>query len=367
LVLSPSEIDSPDFREIFIINHRFRTNLLLILSIDEKEHRMSIEDELRLKLKNNQHAAFITDADDLLAAWRHGREKTSGSRCFDFSRVPKEYRLSAPPNERAALMPCIVTVRRQQSYTSKTIKPAPGYSTNSCHGHGRIVHLTTEDLDALDTVSFAKRNVAPYISPIMDAATLSLVCKDLGLTGKAMPKVINGRQYIAFSGYSGLRTIFPGTLYSVNHRKIVTMAIGALGIKKMVKSGGILTICLTVPLTILELFLKDQATLSAIAGTLATDILKIGASALIGAIAGLAAGAITTVAIVPIAVAIGVGTYVGHKLDKQDERYGITEKLITALEGMGDEMDKIAGQAGSALYRGTEGFLRSQGIRLPNY
>ena len=47
---------------------------------------MSLEEDLRLKLKNNQHTAFITDADDLLAAWRHRREKTSGSRCFDIQR-----------------------------------------------------------------------------------------------------------------------------------------------------------------------------------------------------------------------------------------------------------------------------------------
>ncbi len=52
------------------------------------------------------------------------------------------------------------------------------------------------DLTELDAVGFAKRNVAPYISPVLDTYTLSLVCKDLGLTGKAIPKVIDGRQYI---------------------------------------------------------------------------------------------------------------------------------------------------------------------------
>jgi hypothetical protein len=41
-------------------------------------------------------------------------------------------------------------------------------------------------------LSFAKRNVAPYISPIMDSATLFRVCNDLGISGRALPKVING-------------------------------------------------------------------------------------------------------------------------------------------------------------------------------
>jgi hypothetical protein len=43
--------------------------------------------------------------------------------------------------------------------------------------------------------------------------------------------VINGRQYIAFSGYPGFRSMFPDTIYSANNRKIITMAIGTLGIK----------------------------------------------------------------------------------------------------------------------------------------
>jgi hypothetical protein len=256
---------------------------------------MSIAEDLKNKLDNNHRTVVITDADDLLAAWIHRRE-SSGGRCFDFSRVPKEYRLSAPPNERAELMPCHVSVRRNRSHVTKTIKPAPGYSTIACHGHGRTARLSTHDLDALSAVSFTKRNVAPYISPIMDSATLSLVCKDLGITGRALPKVIKGRQYIAFSGYSGLRTMFPGTIYRADNKKIINMAIGSLGIKKMVKTGGILTFTITVPLTVLELYLKDQLTLSAIAGTLSADILKIGVSSLMGAISGLAFGAFTTVA-----------------------------------------------------------------------
>jgi hypothetical protein len=189
----------------------------------------------------------------------------------------------------------------------------------------------------------------------------------LGITARAIPKVINGRQYIAFSGHSGLRTMFPGTIYAANNRKIITMAIGALGIKNMVKTGGILTIYLTVPLTVLELFLKDQVTLSSIAGTLTADIMKIGVGSLIGAVMGLAVGELTTIACAPIIAAIFFGGIAGGVLDWADNHYNLTEKLITGLKKMGDEMDKIAGQAGSALYRGTEGFLRSQGLRIPNY
>ncbi len=332
---------------------------------------MSIAEDLKLKLRNNQRVIFITDADDLLAAWRHRREKTSRScRCFDFSRVPKEYRLSAPPNERAELMPCHVTVRRHRSHITKAIKPAPEYATRACHGHGRTDHLSTQDLDVLDTVSFAKRNVAPYISPILDTTTLSLVCKDLGITGRAIPKVIKGRQYIAFSGYPGLRTRFPGTIYSVKNRKIITMAIGALGIRNMVKSGGILTICITVPLTILEAFLKDRHTMYQLAGNLSMELFKIGMASVMGAVFGIAAGGIITYAFAPIAVAIVVSVGVGFGLNILDDKYQLTQKLSSIMEDMGSQITKATkngiDEAQRSIYRGLEGFVRGQtGYRGP--
>ncbi len=332
---------------------------------------MSVAEDLKLKLKNNQRTIYITDADDLLAAWRHRREKKSRScRCFDFSRVPKEYRLSVPPNERAALMPCHVSVRCHRSHVTKTIKPAPEYSTNACHGHDRTVRLSTQDLDALAAVSFAKRNVAPYISPIMDTATLSLVCKDLGITGRAIPKVIKGRQYIAFSGYPGLRTRFPGTIYSANNRKIITMAIGALGIKNMVTKGGVLTICITVPLTILEVFLKDHHTGFQLFGNLAMELFKIGTAAIMGAIAGIAFGGAVTVAALPIFITIGVSVVVGIGLNALDKQYNLTERLASALEEFSNQITNAAkngiDDAQLSTYRGLKGFIQGQtGYRGP--
>jgi hypothetical protein len=203
----------------------------------------------------------------------------------------------------------------------------------------------------------------------MDTATLSLVCKDLGITGRAIPKVINGRQYIAFSGYPGLRTMFPGTIYLANNRKIITMAIGALGIKNMVKFGAKLTICLTVPLTVLEAFLSDHATRYDLAGDLAYELGKIGISALMGYIAGILVGTWTTVVLWPIVIAIGVGIGAGYFIDKVDAKYQLAEKLSAILEDMSKQIEQSTKntihdvQRGA--YRGLGGFIRSQGYRGP--
>jgi hypothetical protein len=182
--------------------------------------------------------------------------------------------------------------------------------------------------------------VAPYVSPILDAYTLSLVCKDLGLTGKAIPKAINGRQYIILSGYAGLGKYLPGTIYSANNRKIIQMAIGSLGITNMVKRGARLTIYLTVPLTILECILRDQATMASLIGHVATDLAKIGVSAIMSAIAGFITGAVVSSAAAPIIFVIAVGALTGIVLEAFDKQYGLTDKLVATIEKCSQDIVK---------------------------
>ncbi len=308
---------------------------------------MDIAADLKTKLNNNQHYLFITETDELLAAWQFKR-KSSSKRSMDLSNVPKEWRYSTPPNDKDPLMPCHVTLRRKLGQNFSKVEPAYEYTTRSCHHNLGSV----PDLTALEAIDFTKRNVSPWISPFVDAYTLSLVLKDLGINGRAIPKVINGRQYIAFSGYPGLRTHFPGTLYSAKNRKIINMAIGSLGIKNMVKSGGVITLCVTVPLTIVEAFLKDHSSCYELLGNIAADLIKIGIPALIGAILGLATGTVTTVAFFPIAVTILITGLTGYAFNKIDKNYQLTEKLIAALENFGknftehlEQMQKSIGRA----------------------
>ena len=182
--------------------------------------------------------------------------------------------------------------------------------------------------------------MAPYISPILDAHTLSLVCKDLGLNGRAIPKVIKGRQYIILSGYAGLRTYLPGTVYSASNRKIIQMAIGSLGITNMVKSGARLTIYLTVPLTILECFLRDQATMSSLIGHVAADLTKVGIGSIMSAAVGLAAGTVFTGAVLPIFFTIVTCVGTGWALQAIDDRFDLTDKLVAIIEQSGQLLSR---------------------------
>lgn len=333
---------------------------------------MSIAEDLKPKLENNQRVIFITDADDLLAAWRH-RRMNKFKRSFDFSRVPTECRLSAPPDQNAACMPCHVTLNRTRTGVIDAIRPAYEHSSIACHNYGRMKTVTPKDLEKMDTlngvdaVSFARRNMAPYVSPVLDTITLARVCKDLGIDGRAIPKIIKGRQCIAFTGYAGLRSLFPGTAYSHNNRKIIRMAIGSLGIKNMVKNGGTLTFIITVPLTILECYLRDPHSLSEFAGNLTAEILKIGIGMIMGTIAGLIVGTWTTIAIWPIVAAIAIGAITTYVLNEIDEKYQLTEKLVIALEYMADEANKAVDTATWTLSDAFWNFLRQNGIRYHIY
>lgn len=335
---------------------------------------MNIAEDLQVKLNNNQRTIFITEADELLAVWRFKKANTF-KRSVDFSRVPQQWRYSAPPNDKCRLMPYHVSYRLKSSHAYSKVEPAFEHTTRACHHtHSAKADISVPDLTTLQAVDFAKRNVAPYVSPILDAHTLTLVGKDLGLSGRAVTKVIDGRQYIAFVETTGARKIFPGTLYSAKNRQIIKLAIGALGIKNMVKNGGILTICITVPLTILECFLEDHTTLYTFAGHLASDLMKIGISSVMGVIFGLAVGTLggaTFVACAPIAVAILVSVSVGFGLNALDDGYKLTEKLTVVLEDLSEQVAKATENkihdTQRTLHQGFKGVLRSSGLRSRLY
>ena len=320
-----------------------------------------IAQDLKAKLNSNQHTIFITDADDLLAVWRFKRQSAT-KRSKNLSMVPTKWRMSAPPSEKAPLKPCHVSIRRKAGQTFNNVDFG---STMDCHGHGTVKQISIKDLDTLPAVGLAKQNVAPYVSPVLDTGTLALVCKDLGITGRAIPKVIKGRQYIAFSGYAGLRTLFPGTIYSASNRKIIKMGIGALGLGKMAVKGAKITIVLGVSLTIAEAFFSDHATLYDMFGDIAFEVGQVLASSAVGYFFGLVVGAWTTVAIGPIAAFIMLSVGTGLMIEWADKKYQLTEKLSAMLEDMSKQIERSAKNKANdierGLYQGIREFIGSQG------
>jgi hypothetical protein len=330
---------------------------------------MDIEQDLRTSLKNNRREIFITETEELLAAWLF-KKKSSTRRSKNLCAVPTDLRCSRPNCDTSELIPCHVSIRDKAGQTITRITPAPEYSTITCHGHGMLKKISLPDLeslnsmDRLEAITLTKKCFSPYVSPFFDAITLARVAKDLGILGKAIPKVIKGRQYIAFTGYAGTRQIFTASLYSARNAKIINMAIGAMGITKMATKGGIITICLTVPLSVFECYLTDRSTWYELAGSVGADLLMAGTASLMGAIAGIAmSGGNAYIACVPIGAAIFISVLVGFILGYLDKRYQLTEKLIALLKNINDEADKAVAATGEGFWN----ILRSSGLGMGNW
>jgi hypothetical protein len=147
-----------------------------------------------------------------------------------------------------------------------------------------------------------------------------------GFTTQAYIKTYGGKPHIILKGYPGLRKILTGTRYGIKHPKVITMGLGRAGAINAARSGGILSVVLMSTYRVIDYFLTDQATLSRLIGSLATDVVKI----------GIALG--VTVAIGPILAVVVVGIVSSHELGEIDTRYGITDRVIQAL----DELDENA-------------------------
>jgi hypothetical protein len=268
------------------------------------------------------------------------------------------------------LIPCHVSIKEKVGHTVTRVTPAPEYSTISCHGHGILKKISLSELESLDSmdrleaITLTKKSFSPYASPFFDTVTLARVAKDLGIQGKAIPKVIKGRQYIAFSGYPGLRRIFTGTIYSTRNAKIINMAIGAMGITKMATKGGVITLSLTVPLSIWECYLTDRSAWYELAGSVGADLIKVGTASLLGAIAGIAlSGGNAYIAFSPIGAAVFISVSVGYLLEYLDKKYQLSEQLVALLKDLDEKAEKSITATGEGFWN----VLRSSGLGMGNW
>ena len=184
-----------------------------------------------------------------------------------------------------------------------------------------------------------------YVAPTLDAITAAKLLKEFGIKAdKVTVKQYAGKKYIIFKGYPGQREIFKGTRYLATNPKVVRMAVGPKGITSSVKSGFVLSVVLSVGIEIFDYFIRDDATLSELLGTITTDLIKIGLSSIAAAAAGLAVGSaavLGTVASAPLLAAIAVGVVTGLVLEQIDRKLGATNALIRAYESIGVKLREI--------------------------
>jgi hypothetical protein len=181
---------------------------------------------------------------------------------------------------------------------------------------------------------------ASYYSSLDDAVTMAKLIGDLGGIGaRAYIKSYGGKPHIILKGHAGLRTILTGTKYGIRNPKVITMGLGKAGAITAAKQGGIFTVILLSAYRVVDYALTDQATLSQLVGTLATDIVKVGIAT--GASIGIAmiVGA-TTIAVGPIVAVVLVGVGVSVLLEYADNSLGITNRVIAGLDELNEKADR---------------------------
>ncbi|WP_020158424.1 hypothetical protein [Methylobacter marinus] len=177
-----------------------------------------------------------------------------------------------------------------------------------------------------------------YYASADDFITLSKLVGDLGgFTTQAYIKTYGGKPHIILKGYPGLRKILTGTKYGIKHPKVITMGLGRAGAINAARSGGIISVVLISSYRVADYFLTDQATLSQLIGSLATDVVKIGiATGASIAAASLVVGMGIVAAVGPILAVVVVGVGVSMILTELDDHYGITDRVIEALDELGE-------------------------------
>jgi len=117
------------------------------------------------------------------------------------------------------------------------------------------------------------------------------------------------------------------------------MGLGKAGATASARIGGIVSVVLLSAYRIADYVLTDDATLTQLIGTLATDVVKVGIATGASIAAAMVLGA-TTFAVGPLVVVLLVGTGVTWLLDHVDNSLGITKRVIAGL----DELEEDVGQ-----------------------
>jgi hypothetical protein len=171
-----------------------------------------------------------------------------------------------------------------------------------------------------------------YYASADDIVTITKLVGDLGSVGaRAYIKNYSGKPHIILKGRPGLRTILTGTKYGIKNPKVISIGLGKAGAIGAAKQGGILTVILLSTYRIVDYFLTDQATLTQLVGTLATDIVKVGIATAASIGAAVFAGGLT-IAIGPILAVIVVGVGMSMLLEYADNNLGITKRVIAGLD-----------------------------------
>ena len=181
---------------------------------------------------------------------------------------------------------------------------------------------------------------------------------DMGLNGEVVLKNYAGKSFVIFKSTGNLHHFITQLKQRLNRSKhitakpkVVQMAIGNAQASQGAVRGGMITFAIFTAINIMDYIIRDQATFARLAGTIASDFAKIS----VGALAGVTAHALSstglgvfgvshavTLSLGPIVIAIAAGLLIGFALNAIDDKYQLTEKIVSKLDKFFKEANQAA-------------------------
>lgn len=187
------------------------------------------------------------------------------------------------------------------------------------------------------TETTAGQFVVNYGENVKDVVTTSMVISQLGSFGIKATTYINhkGTELIKINGYPGIRKILNAPVFAAKNPKIVDLGIGKYGLKNAIISGARLTFYVAAAYRTLDYILNDETSLAKFLGSLATDAIKVGIASAVTW--GIGAILVTPWIAVNLVIVVAVGALAAVTLNTLDEKFGLTDKVVSYIESAQQE------------------------------
>ncbi|CRY56423.1 membrane protein [Yersinia intermedia] len=170
-----------------------------------------------------------------------------------------------------------------------------------------------------------------------DVVTTSMIIARLGDFGIRATVYVNhkGTELIKLTGYAGVRKVLTAPVFALKNPKVVDLGIGKYGLKNSIISGARLTFYVAAAYRTVGFILNDATSLAEFIGSLATDVVKIGIASAVSW--GVGALVVTPFVALNLVIVVAVGFVAVWGLTKLDNKFGVTDKVVSYIEAAQQE------------------------------
>ncbi|GJL49601.1 MAG: hypothetical protein NPIRA01_08280 [Nitrospirales bacterium] len=176
-----------------------------------------------------------------------------------------------------------------------------------------------------------------------DVQMIKAIAQKVGAI-KYYVKTYNGRSYLIFKGYAGLRQVLKGTRYRDiwGNKKLLSLALGKAGLGKNALMSGVWSVALLTTTNVMEFLVRDELTWADLGANVTVDLGVSAVATAAGALVAtkLAAAGGVMFAVTPIGLGIVVSIGVGLILGKIADKTGLKKSISAFFKKMKKDLEE---------------------------